>query len=57
MSVVVKAKYVILFIILNFLAYSLIQYFITINEYSFLTSLEEETEEEEENGESSNDDE
>ena len=40
MSVVVKAKYVILFIILNFLAYSLIQYFITINEYSFLTSLD-----------------
>ena len=40
MPVVVKAKYVILFIILNFLAYSLIQYFITINEYSFLTNLD-----------------
>jgi membrane-associated phospholipid phosphatase len=40
MSVVVKAKYVILLIILNFLAYSLIQYLITINEYNFLTDLD-----------------
>ena len=40
MSVMVKSKYVILFIILNFLAYSLIQYSITANEYNFLTSLD-----------------